>query len=62
MTSLKWRKIVPEQVVRPHLLSGYLTPPGDRGKAGSRVSLERGGKPTRAVLTAANILDHDAGH
>jgi len=23
MTSLKWRKIVPEQVVRPHLLSGY---------------------------------------
>ena len=39
-----------------------LNPPGDRGKAGSRVSLERGGKPTRAVLTAANILDHDTGH
>ena len=38
------------------------TPPGDRGKAGSRVSLERGGKPNRAVLTASNILDHDAGH
>ena len=38
------------------------SPPGDRGKAGSRVSLERGGKPTRAVLTASNILDHDAGH
>ena len=39
----------------------YFTP-GDCGKAGSRVSLERGGKPTRAVLTAANILNHDAGH
>jgi hypothetical protein len=38
------------------------TPPGDCGKAGSRVSLERGGKPTRAVLTASNILNHDAGH
>jgi tetratricopeptide (TPR) repeat protein len=25
MTSLKWRKIVPQQVVHPHLLSGYLT-------------------------------------
>jgi len=37
-------------------------PPGDCGKAGSRVSLERGGKPTRAVLTASNILNHDAGH
>ena len=36
--------------------------PGDCGKAGSRVSLERGGKPTRAVLTASNILNHDAGH
>ena len=33
----------------------------DCGKAGSRVSLERGGKPTRAVLTASNILSHDAG-
>jgi hypothetical protein len=42
---------------------GYLLkPPGDCGKAGSRVSLERGGKPTRAVLTASNILNHDAGH
>ena len=37
-------------------------PSGDCGKAGSRVSLERGGKPTRAVLTAANILNYDAGH
>ena len=37
-------------------------PSGDCGKAGSRVSLERGGKPTRAVLTASNILNHDAGH
>ena len=27
-------------------------PQGDRGKAGSRVSLERGGKPTRAVRQA----------
>jgi hypothetical protein len=39
-----------------------LFPQGDCGKAGSRVSLERGGKPTRAVLTAANILNYDAGH
>jgi hypothetical protein len=43
-------------------LNKSANPPGDRGKAGSRVSLERGGKPTRAVLTASNILDHDAGH
>ena len=43
-------------------IDGVFLPPGDCGKAGSRVSLERGGKPTRAVLTAANILNHDAGH
>jgi hypothetical protein len=33
-------------------------PPEDSGRAGSLVSLERGGKPTRAVLTAS-IRDAD---
>jgi glycosyltransferase involved in cell wall biosynthesis len=37
-------------------------PPEGRGKAGSCVSSERRGKPTRADLSAYNIINHDGGH